>query len=258
MGFKSYDAITAGFSMAVMGEFSLLVAKEVGSSISNFDVVSMFSAIVFLTTLFSSILLSQKTFLQSTLLRLIPSQLSYSAGLLQNYILGIFSRFNSSASCVSKARSSLFIITRNATIFTVVTVCAFFVRAYIHKYYFHYGIFEQIVGVFPFLSLLLLTPLLISILFELAKFANSVTDIFIPDGIRKANGILTKLLLSLGLFILLFASFILIPATVESLQLPQFMNYITIFPLLGMILIVWNGFLAIASFLPSRILKNTK
>lgn len=257
-GFRSSDAVAAGASMIVMGEFSLLIAREIAPAIKGFDLISTLAAMVFITAFFSSIFLAKRRTITSILHSSIPYHIRKLGASLRGYIYLIISRLESNSSCTIKAKKSFLSIARSVTIFTIVAFAALFIRSYFLSHFTEYGYILQIISLFPLISLVIVIPLFISILFELKRFADSLSEFFMPQGIRQAKGLTAKVTSHISLFLIFALIFLTIPALVQLMRLPQFFSMINAIPLLAMLLILYNGINQLSPSISSKILKNNK
>ncbi|MFH0927469.1 MAG: cation:proton antiporter [Candidatus Micrarchaeota archaeon] len=257
MGFRGSDAVVAGASMVVMGEFSLLVAQQIAPQIKGFDLLSTVAAIVFATTFFSSILLAKRRMLSLVLSRLMPRPAIAAGSGLRGYISSVISKIESNSASTMKAKASLISIAQYGTISTVIISSAIFVRSYMLSHLGN-GIFSQILAVLPLISLIAIIPLAFKIIIELKKLADALTSIFMPEGIRRANGTVAKAAAYTALIVLFLALFISIPAAVQMMQLPKILGMLNIIPLLAMLLVLYNGLSHLASRVPSRMIKSPR
>lgn len=258
IGFRSSEAITAGASMVIVGEFSLLVGKEIAPAISSFDLISVLAAMVFATTIVASFMISMRVSIASYILRLIPHGISFAGSRFRDYFSGLISRLEGNALCAINTRRSITVIATNAAIFTIVASAALVAHSYILHHFSEYGVFPQIIAWFPIISIVLVLPLILLIVIELKKLADSLTSVFLPDRLRSSNAIAKKAFTYMVLLIAFFVIFISIPAAVQVMQLPSFFAYVNIVPLFGIMLILWDIFSAVAPSIPLDMLKNHK
>ncbi|MFH1306737.1 MAG: cation:proton antiporter [Candidatus Micrarchaeota archaeon] len=254
LGYDFRQALMAGASFAVISEFSLLIAKEASGIVLAFDLISTLAAIIFLTTIFSSLLLANRDKLYRFLVccRLSKHYVFRNISRLREYVGALVSEFEGRGQYIMDARR-IFLSTLNcmkgfAIIGSIlILLMRFFsdlsfeiLGRQVHISYFILG------GV-----ILVFLPTLIQIGRQLMLLADAIVAVFTrssPGGERIGRRVIRNFLILIFFFII----FLLLPVFFSLLQLPTAFNALNLIPLFGMIVIGWDSVSSFLSFISSR------
>ncbi|MBI3035482.1 cation:proton antiporter [Candidatus Woesearchaeota archaeon] len=87
--FNGRQAVFSGIAMLSVGEFSLLIAKEYGTLGLGMDLVSITSAVIFLSSIAMSILLNCNERIYNAITSLLPVRVREDMGLASKYLSGV-------------------------------------------------------------------------------------------------------------------------------------------------------------------------
>lgn len=254
VGNNGKNALFAGISMAIMGEFSLLVAKEANPLIKDFDLISVLASMVFITTLFSTLLLSKRERLYSLLSRSINDMMKKRLYKIQNYIVSVFREFEGKGRFITQLRSHSPELTKNISLFAVAGAVILFARMYLGSTQFSiFGIGRDLTSDALLLLFALLIPTLATIIKKLKIIADGFAHAFLKTKSIKKKDASRRLADSFLLVILLYLVFILIPMVFDLLQLPKAFASLSLIPVFGIILVIYNAVVLIMRFAPKKV-----
>ncbi len=233
MGYRSGASTLSGLLVLAVGEFSLLIAMETRELVAPFDIVSVTSALVFLTALGGGILIQYNKGLDSLISGLVPHRIKDSAKRISLYLNEVFREFEPGGGVYvtfSKegARSVISVILTGLV--AVSAVLAYNIMQHVFPEYSNYVIAAAVVlGAIPFLN----------IIYSVKKLLDSAAQAF-----HKAMGENLTLddvaMRNSAIVFFLFAVAMIMPLAVAFLNLPSIFGLAFVIPLGVCILFVWN------------------
>ncbi len=233
LGYRSNSATRAGLLMLAVGEFSLLIAMQTRNIVAPFDIVSVTSALVFLTALGGGILMSYEKEVDGAISMLVPQKLKDSAKRVSLYLDEVLREFEPSGSVYST-----FMKVGSKSILSMVFVVLIAVSAVL-SYNIMRSVFpayaDYVVGIAVVLELI---PL-VHIAYAVKKFMDTSAGAF-----HKAMGDNLALddlaMRDSAIVFFMFAIAVIIPLAVTLLKLPSVFGMFFIVPLAISVLFVWN------------------
>lgn len=234
LGYRWDSAIRAGLLILVIGEFSLLIATQARPLVAPFDIVSVVSALVFLTALSGGILVQFDKQISAAVERFVPARMRESGRNVSLYLSKVLAEFEPPGGSVystfakegRRAVLSLVLLLITGLCWVLVYILA---QDIIPQYEFAVGIGALILTFLPFASLL----------YSMKKMLDSMARAF-----HKAMGENLALddmamLYSAEAFFLFIAAFA-IPLAVSFLNLPRVFGLFFTAPLALAVLFIWN------------------
>ena len=256
-GQTTRDSIFAGMSMAVMGEFSLLLAKEASPLLPSFDMVTVFASIVFITATFTSITLSRREQICHFVCAHQPRSLFSRLVLAQRYLSSVITEFESGGKLVRNTKAHFSEITKNLALFAGSGFVILLLRTYLKQENFAIPILNARVPPDAALLLfLLLLPSLFKLAFSMRDVADSASQVFLKHGYVRRKDIKHKLLENASIFLVLAGLFIFFPIASRLLLLPGAFGLVSMLPLLGMLIVAYSTIRLILRFFSRDGLAN--
>ncbi len=255
-GFELEDAVLAGAAMAVMGEFSLLLATQAAPIAGNFDIITAISSIVLISTISSAYLLSIRPRITNCLRsRLSPSGHSKLAAL-REYIKAVLSEFEGGGAFLARAKATFRTLVSNMTSFVIVFVAVFLLRrAFSAAFIDVLGIRLYMPTLIAALAIMLLLPSAFSLLGELRLFADALSAVFVKfhKGGERTGRRIARDFFAITLLLIII---LLIPITIDLLSLPNIFHLLVLFPALFVLLVGWDAASSFLGFAHSKASGN--
>lgn len=233
LGFESDRAIRAGLLILAVGEFSLLISRQVRDIVAPFDIVSISSALVFITALVGGILIRYEREVNMLIKALIPASLKESSKKISLYIGSVAKEFEPKG-CVyntffKEARELLL----NVLVGAIIIIGGFAFYPLIKERYLEYELY------YIFLIVLIAFLPLIRIFAGVAKVLEVINM-----ASRKAMGenlTLSELAMrELALALLLLTIAVMIPPLTTLLKLPEEFKILYVLPIFISLFYFWN------------------
>lgn len=256
-GFELEDAILSGTSMAVMGEFSLLLAREAKGVVSEFDIVSTSAVIVLATTITSSLLINYRTAITRWLRCCVSPATHEHIGAFRKYVAAVVAEFEGEGSFLARTQATFKSFLRDLTIFAIIGMALLIARRSFRDL--SVDAFGYPIHVPTLILAIALVPIAlaaINALRELGLLADAISSVFVRfhKGDERAGRRIARDFLFLVPF--LVALFTL-PIAVDLLKLPDAFHLIEAVPLLACIFISWDAFSTFLSTVRQRMHGST-
>ena len=234
LGYKGSSAVRAGLFILAIGEFSLLIAKQTKTLVAPFDIVSVTSALVFLTALSGGILIQYDKSIDVFLRRFAPRRIHDSGKNISLYLNKVLEEFEPPHGSVystfarEASRSVL------ALVFLVIIAgCAIL----------GYNISRDIAPEYStyvagFAALVLAVPLA-GIILSAKKVVSSLAGAF-HHAMGDALDLDDMAMLYSAVALFMFIAAFIIPLAVAFLSLPSVFGLVFLIPLVLSLLFLWN------------------
>ncbi|MFA5108097.1 MAG: cation:proton antiporter [Candidatus Micrarchaeia archaeon] len=240
-GFNFKHALVSGVSFAVISEFSLLLAKETAPLMPNFDLISILSVMILITTFISSILLAARQGLFMYLTRFQSIRIFSAIPAMQKYVGDIICEFEGRGQYMLQARTIFVSSLQYTKNFVVLGAFLFvFLKIFGNISVVLFGLYLHISYIILLIISLLFLPTVVQILMQFSLLANAIVVVFT----RTHPGDTTtgwRLLRNAVLFIFFLACFLLLPPFFSILKLPSELSPIIFIPLFGMLVLLWDS-----------------
>ncbi len=237
-GYSARQAVMSAAAMMVVGEFSLLMARQADPLVSGFALFTILSASMMITTVVSSLLLSRVDAVAASI-RVACSRSGRSRLCrLRDYTVSVLAEFEQEGDLRSRARSTFAALRRHLTLFAIVGLGLWLSRRWlgtnalqISGYSMHQSTLVLA------LAVMVMVPALLDVLGELRLLGGAVSAAFIRNRFgeeRAARRMAFDFLLLTGLALLVLVH----PLAVDLLMLPNIVHWSIIIPILAMVLVV--------------------
>lgn len=233
LGYRSGPSTRSGLLILAVGEFSLLIAVQAGQIVAPFDIVSVISALVFLTALSGGILIRYEKELDAMISRIVPQKIRDSAkrvSLYLNEVIGEFEPGGSVYLTFTKESTRSVISIVFAVLVAVSAVLAYNIIEHLIPGYSQYVLAGALIlEIIPVANIVLsLKKLLDS---SAHAFHKAMGENLTMDDIAMRDS-------AIALFV--FAVAMIIPLAVSLLKLPSVFGLAFVIPLGMCILFIWN------------------
>ncbi len=237
-GFSARQAIVSASAMMVVGEFSLLMARQADPLVPGLDLFTILSASMMITTLVSSLMLSRVNSVADNIRDACSRSSRSRLCRLRDYTMAVLSEFEQEGALRTHARSTFAALRRNLTLFAVVAFGLWLSRRWlgtnalqISGYSMHPSTLVLV------LAVLVSAPALLDVLKELRLLGGAVSAAFIRNRFgeeRTAKRMAFDFLLLVGLALLV----LLHPLAIDLMALPDIFHWSIIIPISAMLLVV--------------------
>ncbi|VVB97945.1 Glutathione-regulated potassium-efflux system protein KefB [uncultured archaeon] len=233
LGYRSNAAVRSGLLVLTVGEFSLLIATQTKDLVAPFDIVSVTSALVFLTALSGGILIQQEKAVDTLVSRAVPQKIKDSAKRISLYLNEVFKDFEPGGPVYTT-----FIREGQTSLLSLVFFALIGVSGYL-AYNIMNEVFPRYAGYVAMAAILLETMPVANIAYSLKKLMDKAALAF-----HKAMGQNLALddlaMRDSGIALFMFALAFMIPLAVSLLKLPKVFGMFFLIPLFLSVLFVWN------------------
>ena len=253
VGLKPQSAILAGLSMAIMGEFSLLVAKEIAPMVKEYDIISILAGIVFLTTILSAITLSKRDFILKLFFSIKLPAVYKNMYCIRIYVCSVIKEFEKTSHLKNEFKTHFPKLAKNTAIFAIVGALIFFIRGFAGK--------TSIATLIPghdvnsdilLLLFIFLLPILFSIFKELKIITDAFSNAFLHSSkIRKksAGRMIVRRIIFASIF---YQASVYFPVISKVFTLPSFVNILSLIFFAITLLLFYDAFSLIWRFFPKK------
>ncbi len=233
LGYRSYSSVRTGLLVLAVGEFSLLIATQTKHFVAPFDIVSVVSALVFLTALSGGILIRQEKNVDALINRLMPQKIKDSAKRVSLYLNEVISEFEPGGSVYATFAKEGQRGVIGLVLFALIAVSA--VLAY-----------NIIQAIFPAYANYVIAVAVVLELFPLANIAYALKRLMDESAhaFHKAMGENLALddlaMRNIAIALFFFAIAFIIPLAASLLKLPKIFGTLFVVPLFLSLLFAWN------------------
>ncbi len=257
-GFELEDAVLSGAAMAVMGEFSLLLARQAAPVLGSFDIVSISSLIVLLSTIACSFLLSWRAQIVVLLRRLLTPNAHSRLAAFREYVSAVIDEFEGKGTFLAVSRKTFASLLKNITIFVVIGIALIIARRQFSDLSLSMaGIQIHLPTALLLLALLPLLFALRSVLREFGLLADAISSVFVkihPGGEKSGRRIARDFLA----IIPFLAIILLMPIAIDVLVLPDVFHAAILLPLAAVAMLSWDAISAFLSSFGARAQKGSR
>ncbi len=212
------SAIFSGLALLSLGEFSLLIAKESSSFISDVNILGLVSPIIFLSVLANSFSIDKIDFVHSFFKRTLPKKFIRVGEIISSHFIEIMRAFDPNGSFIlaSKKRIKL-IFLKAISLFGVIFILLLIAKYKLLAVKIPFGIYI-IYGIYAGLGIIILV-LLWKILYALYSFINDLAKALVHETLQESaeKRFLQKIIIGA---ICIFISYLL-PTIIGLLALPR-------------------------------------
>jgi Kef-type K+ transport system membrane component KefB len=234
LGMRSEDAVRAGLLMISVGEFSLLIARQTSTLVPSFDILTICSALVFMTALTGGVLMRFDKPIDSLLSRLFPGNIREASKAISQYLNRVLADFEPPEGKVYRTfsiESKKIAVGAIALVITLICceLAYMLVAEVMPEYRLHMRIATVLIALMP----------AVSIIISLRKiFASLALAFHTPlDGyVQQTDMAIIYSFLALFMLLLTF----LVPIMAAALSLPREFGLLFIIPLFLSLIFVWN------------------
>ncbi|MEW6529184.1 MAG: cation:proton antiporter [Candidatus Micrarchaeota archaeon] len=233
VGYRSHVAVRSGLLILTVGEFSLLIATQTKDIVASFDIISVTTALVFLTALSGGILIKKENEIDTLLGKMFPNEIKKSGKGISRYFNEVFKAFERGGIIYNTFIDEGRKITINIIIVVSIAISVAFCHSVLQNSFQEYAKYVIILGV-----VLGIVPI-IGILFSLKKMIGNTAQAF--HAAMGENLALDDIAMrdSLIMFFMFLIAMIT-PLTVSAMRLPNVFGLLFIIPLFIAILFLWN------------------
>lgn len=257
-GFSVRDSILAGSAMAVMGEFSLIVARQAAPLTGSFDLVSISAIAVLLSTIVSSFLFSWRAGIANYLkCCFTPASRSHLDNF-RDYITAVIGEFEGKGTFLSRTQETFRAFLKSLTIFVALGLLLVVSRRYFADMSVEFAEFNIHVPTAIFIAALIpIASALLNVLKEFSLLADAISAVFVrihTGGERTGKRIARDFLFTIPFLALIFA----MPLLIEILQLPDAFHFAILLPIAAVAMLSWDAFSSFLSFMQHRVDHDSK
>ncbi|MDD5337067.1 MAG: hypothetical protein PHS02_01140, partial [Candidatus ainarchaeum sp.] len=234
LGYRGSSAVRAGLFILAIGEFSLLIAKQAKDIVAPFDIVSVTSALVFLTALSGGILVQHDKSIDSFLRRFAPRRIRDSGKNISLYLNRVLEEFEPPHGLVYNAfakevkRSVLALV-----FFVIIGGCAILAYNISRDVAPAYSAYVAAVS-----AVLLAVPLAL-IIMSVKNVVGSLAGAF-HHAVADNLGLDDMAMIYSAVALFMFIAAFIIPLAVSFLNLPSLFGLAFLVPLAVSLLFIWN------------------
>ncbi len=228
------EAVFAGASMTVIGEFSLLLARQSGTIVDQFDLTSVMVALVISSTVISSFLLSNRPALAAMLRRVFRLHEIELVPRVCGYASAVVAQFEADGPFLRVAHKKSRVMLDHFFRFAIVGVVLFILRKMFDASIDISGYPVSISFVLLAIALALLLPTLIDVLRELRIVADAVSTVFVRFhyGEERTGRRIARNFLGI---VALFGLLAIFPLALSFLRLPELSQLFVFFSIVALV-----------------------
>jgi len=233
-GYELEDAVLSGSSMAVMSEFSLIVASQTAHLLPDFpggfNMVAIAALIVVFSALFSSFMLSSRERIIGFMRHLAGSQRAH-VEKVRSYVTSVIGEFEEGGSFLPRTRETFKSLLGNFAIFAVFGLLLFLARRSFPDLNLEiagYSMHVQTIALF--LAFIPLAMVLVNIIRGLRLIADAINSVFVrihPTNERSGRRIARDFLFMIPVMALILT----VPIAIDFLRLPAIFHILDFVPL---------------------------
>lgn len=238
VGYTSNSAVHAGLLTLTVGEFSLLIATQTKNlpALHGFDIISVASALVFLTALSGSVLIKYDKKIDAVLGVIIPKGLKDSGKRVSIYFNSVFTEFEPHGSVFNTFTKESRQIIINIIFIALIALSIALIYNLMQNISPVYSQYSNFVILF---AILILLPFFVRIVFSVKELIGSVAHAFhkaLGENLTLDDLAMRESAIVLFMFGIAFAT----PLMVTLLKLPKQFSVFFIVPLFLSLLFIWN------------------
>lgn len=232
-GCKSSSAVLAGLLILSIGEFSLLIAAQTRELVAPFDIISVISALVFLTALSGNILIQYNKTIEGVLMRILPTTIRKPMKHISIYFHIVLREFEPGGKVYN-----VFIGEAKKSVLNLILVAVIAVSGMLSYGLLTNGSSEY--GTYILIATVLLGALpLVSIIYSIKKVMENASYI-LHKGMHTKGGDAEIAIRDASIIIIMIISAFTTIFVVAFLKLPRIFEFFFIIPLFFAVLFLWN------------------